>query len=76
MNSRDCTQKLKKLTSLNAYISKQTILSDPGTFLVSDDQEKISILLSAYDIRNETTFCDVTFLVQGHLYRAHRIIVR
>ena len=36
----------------------------------------MSVLLSAFDIRSETTFCDVSFLVQGHLYRAHRIIVR
>lgn len=49
--------------------------NDPGTLIVSDDQEKMSVLLTACDIRDETTFCDVTFLVQGHLYRAHRIIV-
>lgn len=45
------------------------------TFLTPSDSEKKSILAFAYELRTESTFCDVAFLVKGNLFRAHRVIV-
>jgi len=45
------------------------------TFLTPTDSEKKSILAFAYELRTESTFCDVAFLVKGNLFRAHRVIV-
>jgi hypothetical protein len=45
------------------------------TYLNPTDTEKKSILSFALELRNESTFCDVAFLVKGTLFRAHRVIV-
>ena len=36
---------------------------DYGSQLVSDDAEKMSMLLNALDLRDDITFTDVSFLV-------------
>lgn len=38
--------------------------------------EKSSSFRSSMEMRNDASFCDVAFLVQGCLFRAHKIIVR
>lgn len=43
--------------------------------LSPSDSEKRNILAFALELRNESTFCDVAFLVKGSLFRAHRVIV-
>ena len=45
------------------------------TYLAPTDTEKKNILAFALELRNESTFCDVAFLVKGNLFRAHRVIV-
>jgi hypothetical protein len=40
------------------------------------DNEKGSVFREFLDMRNEASFCDVAFLVQGTLFRAHRVVVR
>jgi hypothetical protein len=38
--------------------------------------EQLHIFSAAQDMRNEAAFCDVSFVVKGNLFRAHKIIVR
>lgn len=40
------------------------------------EHEKSTCFRSSMDMRNDASFCDVAFLVQGRLFRAHKIIVR
>lgn len=39
------------------------------------DKEKTNVFRSLLTMRNEASFCDVSFLVQGTLFRAHRVVV-
>ncbi len=43
--------------------------------LIPSDQEKKAILASFDVMRKDFLFCDVTFMVQGILFRAHRVVV-
>ena len=43
--------------------------------LLSSDQEKSRVLIMFKDLRNDGMFCDITFLCQGHEFRAHRVVV-
>jgi hypothetical protein len=45
------------------------------TQLTIADSEKNALLKSFCEMRNEVTFCDIAFLCQGVLLRAHRVIV-
>ena len=38
--------------------------------------EQLHIFSAAQEMRNEAAFCDVSFVVKGNLFRAHKIIVR
>ena len=38
--------------------------------------EQAAILSFAMEMRNESSFCDVSFVVTGSIFRAHRVIVR
>lgn len=38
--------------------------------------EQAAILSFAMDMRNESSFCDISFVVNGSIFRAHRVIVR
>lgn len=40
------------------------------------ENEKGSVFRDFLNMRNEASFCDVAFLVQGTLFRAHRVVVR
>ena len=40
------------------------------------DSERGNVFSSFLTMRNESSFCDVAFLVQGTLFRAHRVVVR
>lgn len=40
------------------------------------DNEKGTVFREFLNMRNEASFCDVAFLVQGTLFRAHRVVVR
>ena len=46
-----------------------------GYPLVSEDNEKQTVLLNAMEMKQDGIFCDVTFLVRGQAFRAHRIVV-
>lgn len=43
--------------------------------LIPSDLEKKSILASFDSMRKDSLFCDVSFMVQGVLFRAHRVVV-
>lgn len=45
------------------------------TKLTIADSEKNALLKSFCEMRNELIFCDIVFLCQGVLFRAHRVIV-
>lgn len=49
---------------------------DDAVYLSPGSSEQASILPLAREMRNEACFCDITFVVQGRMFRAHRIIVR
>lgn len=38
--------------------------------------EQASILSFAMEMRHESCFCDVSFVVNGSIFRGHRVIVR
>ena len=38
--------------------------------------EQAALLPLAMEMRNEASFCDVSFVVNGSMFRAHRVIVR
>mmetsp|Transcript_15475 Transcript_15475/g.25778 ORF Transcript_15475/g.25778 Transcript_15475/m.25778 type:complete len:93 (+) Transcript_15475:79-357(+) len=40
------------------------------------ENEKGSVFRDFLNMRNEASFCDVAFVVQGTLFRAHRVVVR
>ena len=40
------------------------------------DNERGGVFRDLVSMRNEAAFCDVAFLVQGTLFRAHRVVVR
>ena len=40
------------------------------------NHEQTTILSFAMDMRNESSFCDISFVVNGSIFRAHRVIVR
>jgi hypothetical protein len=40
------------------------------------ENEKASVFRDFLNMRNDASFCDVAFLVQGTLFRAHRVVVR
>ena len=40
------------------------------------ENEKGNVFRDLLTMRNESSFCDVAFLVQGTLFRAHRVVVR
>jgi hypothetical protein len=44
--------------------------------IIPADNEKNSMISAFIEMRNEASFCDVSFLVQGSLFRAHRVVVR
>jgi hypothetical protein len=46
------------------------------SIVVASPYEKASILKMFTELRAEGSFCDVAFLCQGVLFRAHRVIVR
>lgn len=46
------------------------------TVIHPTDQEKNAIVSSFIEMRNEASFCDVSFQIQGSIFRAHRIVVR
>lgn len=48
----------------------------PILTVTAGDNEKGSVFRGCLNMRNEAAFCDVAFLVQGTLFRAHRVIVR
>ncbi len=50
-------------------------LSIVGQMITSDNIEKNSVLLNAFDAREDSIFCDVSFIVQGTIFRAHKVIV-
>ena len=56
----------------NEYVEEM----NPVLSVKSSEHEKSASFRSALDMRNEASFCDVAFLVQGCLFRAHKIIVR
>ena len=39
------------------------------------DAEKLSLLSSFQNLREDGTFCDVAFLCKGNLFRAHRVVI-
>jgi hypothetical protein len=39
------------------------------------NHEQAAILSFAMDMRNESSFCDISFVVSGSIFRAHRVIV-
>lgn len=38
--------------------------------------EQLWLFSSALEMRNEASFCDISFIVNGNIFRAHRVIVR
>jgi hypothetical protein len=47
-----------------------------AVYLSARGSEQSAFLPMAREMRDEACFCDVTFIVQGHIFKAHRIIVR
>ena len=45
------------------------------TAVIPSEYEKSSVLKGFSEMRADSTFCDVSFLCQGVLFRAHRVIV-
>ena len=48
---------------------------DIEAMLIPSDQEKKAVLASFDNMRKESLFCDIAFVSQGVLFRAHRVIV-
>lgn len=44
--------------------------------LIPRFQEQAGLLSFAMEMRNESSFCDISFVVGGSIFRAHRVIVR
>lgn len=48
---------------------------DIDAFLIPSDNEKKAVLAAFDTMRKESLFCDISFVCQGVLFRAHRVIV-
>ena len=62
----------EKSSELDAF-NRGVILD---SVVVASVFEKASLLKMFNELRTEGTFCDVAFLCQGVLFRAHKIVVR
>jgi hypothetical protein len=60
----------------NEYEYEEEPIVNPVLTTRPSEFEKSSSFRSSMEMRNDASFCDVAFLVQGCLFRAHKIIVR
>lgn len=51
-------------------------VDEDGVMLSCASNEVAGFFAFASEMRREETFCDATFVVQGQIFRAHRIVVR
>ena len=59
------------------YEEEEYASEDEGGIVITSAESEIAGFFSfAADMRNDESFCDASLLVQGQLFRAHKIVVR